>query len=455
MPTIKITRRTVAALEAKPTRYVAYDADLKGFGVRVMPSGAKSYIVEYRPGAGGRGVAKKRIAIGNTDTLTPEGARKEAGGLLAKVRLGGDPASERKGERDGATVREVVEAFLNDHAKAKRKARTAKGYESLFNQHILPAFGTRKAVDLADDDMSKLHLKLKATKGRANRLLSAVSSMYTFAAKRRLVAKGFNPAQDIERYPERRKERFLTVEELGRIGDAIREAETVGIAWEPNPSKKVQHAPRASNRRTTIDPFAAAALRLLLFTGARLSEILNLEWAHYDVGRGLLLLPDSKTGEKTIVLNAPAVAVLAELPRLGRYVIAGASAGTDEEKPRSDLKRPWGAIAKLAGLVETVQKLGKDKRPLIVGGEPVMRHRVTVRLHDLRHTHASFGAGAGLGLPIIGKLLGHVQASTTQRYAHLDNDPLRKASERIAGDIAAAMGDKVAEPGEVVPMRRR
>jgi integrase len=127
-------------------------------------------------------------------------------------------------------------------------------------------------------------------------------------------------------------------------------------------------------------------------------------------------LPDSKTGQKAIVLNGSAMAVLATVPRVGAYVIAGQSAGSENEKPRADLKRPWKALVKRAGLEG-------------------------VRIHDLRHTHASYGAGAGLGLPIIGKLLGHTQASTTQRYAHLDADPLRNASNRIGTDISTAMGE--------------
>ncbi len=131
-----------------------------------------------------------------------------------------------------------------------------------------------------------------------------------------------------------------------------------------------------------------------------------------DLERGLLLLPDSKTGKKAIVLNAPAVDILASLPRIGEYVIAGQTAGTDREKPRSDLNRPWRAIAKRAGL----------------NG---------LRIHDLRHTHASVGAGLGLGLPIIGKLLGHTQPSTTARYAHLDSDPLRRASDHIGSHPSA------------------
>jgi len=156
-----------------------------------------------------------------------------------------------------------------------------------------------------------------------------------------------------------------------------------------------------------------------------------LRWEWVDLERGLLLLPDSKTGKKSIVLNAPAMKVLAELPRLGAYVIAGQSAGTDEEAPRPDLNRPWRAVAKRAGLAG-------------------------VRLHDLRHTHASFGAGAGLGLPIIGKLLGHAQATTTARYAHLDFDPLRRASEHIGSRLAAAMGETAREPAAaVVELARR
>jgi integrase len=191
-----------------------------------------------------------------------------------------------------------------------------------------------------------------------------------------------------------------------------------------------KHAPKEANRRTVIDPFAAAAIRLLILTGARLREILKLEWQHVDLERGLLLLPDSKTGAKSIILNAPALAVLAGLKRVGSHVIAGQTAGTAGEKPRADLNRPWRSIAKRAGLPG-------------------------LRIHDLRHTHASFGAGAGLGLPIIGKLLGHARASTTQRYAHLDTDPLRRASDHIGARLAAALGEPNPKSAQVavVPIR--
>jgi integrase len=169
---------------------------------------------------------------------------------------------------------------------------------------------------------------------------------------------------------------------------------------------------------------AGAAVRLLLFTGCRLREILNLKWEYVDLERGVLFLPDSKSGRKTVILNAPAMMVLNELERVSPFVVPGDKL----ESPRADLKRPWQAITMRAGLTG-------------------------LRLHDLRHTYASFGAGGGLGLPIIGRLLGHSQASTTARYAHLDNDPLRRASEAIAGRISAALQGK--RPSSLISFHRR
>jgi integrase len=234
--------------------------------------------------------------------------------------------------------------------------------------------------------------------------------MYSFAGRTGIVPEGMNPARRVEKFKESRRERFLTGEELERLGSAIREAETTGTPWTVDESEPTaKHVPKAQ-RFTKIGPTAAAALRLLLFTGCRLREILHLRWQHVDFERGCLFLHDSKSGRKTVILNAPAVSVLNDLERVGPYVVPG----DDPERPRHDLKRPWDAVTGRAGLAG-------------------------VRLHDLRHTYASFGAGGGLGLPIIGRLLGHSQAATTARYAHLDNDPLRRASEAIAGQIAAAL----------------
>jgi integrase len=285
---------------------------------------------------------------------------------------------------------------------------------------VKPAVGTTKADKLTRHQVGRLHSSLANTPFQANRVLAVIGSMYAFAARASIVSEGTNPARGIDKFKETRRERFLTSEELERLGSAIREAESSGIAWAVDETKSnAKHVPKV-NRFTQIAPSAAAALRLLLFTGCRLREILHLRWDYVDVERGCLFLPDSKTGRKTIILNAPALAVLNGLERISPHVIPG----DDPKHPRHDLKRPWDAVTRRAGLTG-------------------------VRLHDLRHTYASFGAGGGLGLPIIGRLLGHAQATTTARYAHLDNDPLRRASEAIAGQLSAALDGKRAE---VIPL---
>jgi integrase len=372
-----------------------------------------SYVVVYRAGSG-RGAPVRRFTIANVGKATPEAARGRAKSILGAVAHGHDPAGQKATERGTLTISGLADRFMFEHVEPKRKPGTSAFYRHLLDKIIKPELGATKADKLTRAQVARLHGKLKATPFQANRVLAVIGSMYTFAGRSGIVVEGMNPARRIEQFKEHRRERFLTGQELERLGSAIRDAETRGIPWEVDAGKpKAKHLPKAKNRFTKIAPFAAAAIRLLLFTGCRLREILYLKWDHVDFERGLLFLADSKTGRKTVILNAPALAVLAGIPRLGSYVVPG----DNPEQPRADLKRPWEAVARRAGLDG-------------------------VRLHDLRHTYASFGAGGGLGLPIIGKLLGHTQASTTQRYAHLDADPLRRASEVIGGRIAAALEGK-------------
>ena len=424
MPVAKLTKRAVDAIGPNACPVIIYDSDLKGFGLRATRRGSKSWFVEYRPGARGRGVAKRRMVLGSVGTLTPDEAREAAKGILAAVTLGDDPAASRSRARKIPSFREFAERYLAEEAVAKLKPRTVVNYRIYLRKHAAPVIGSTKLDTVTPSDIAKLHRHIgQKTPMTANRVTECIGSVYRYAATCGLVRRGHNPAAHIEAFREQRRERFLTSDELARLGDAIREAETTGIPWQIDEKKpNAKHIPK-KKRVTNIGPHAAAALRLLILTGARLREILGLKWDYVDFERGLLLLPDSKTGRKTIVLNAPALAVLSELPRIGAYVIVG----DDPDLPRHDLNRPWRLVSKRAG----------------IDG---------VRLHDLRHTHASVGAGAGLGLPIIGKLLGHAQASTTQRYAHLDADPLRRASEQIAGRIAAAMGEPVDEPAEIIPL---
>jgi integrase len=411
MPTAHLTKTTVDALTPGERVSIIYDTELTGFGVRVTPAGAKSWIVEYRPG-GGRKSATKRMTLGPTKLLTAQKARKKAHDILAAARLGDDPAGTRSRNREVPTLKEFAERYLSEEAEVKLKERTVANYRIYFRRHALPRIGGLKLNAVTKGDIARLHRSIgKEKPATANRVIEAVSSLYRYAETAGEVEEGFNPTRGIKHFRERTRERFLSMEELQRLGATLRLAETEGLPWEVDETKpNAKHLAAPENRKVTFSPYVTAAIRLLLFTGCRLREILHTRWEDIDFERGLLVLPESKTGKRFVVLNGPALDILSELERLGPYVIAG----DKPEKPRSDLKRPWDRItkhAKLEGL----------------------------RLHDLRHSFASIGAGGGMGLPIVGKLLGHTQAQTTARYAHLDNDPLKRASEQIAGTIAAAL----------------
>jgi len=421
LPVLKLTKATITRLGKGDKPAVYYDSDLKGFGLKIFPSGERRWILEYRPGAAGRAVAKRRMVIGSANLLAPEAARKHAAEALAQIRLGKDPVQEKTRLRESATVCELLEAYMAREVKPLRKPSTVSLYQIYIDRHLKPSIGSRKAASLGRTEVAKLHRSIGLKKAvTANRVVTFLHAAYSWGIKRHLLPKGSeNPCNDIEKFAEKFSERFLSHDEFARLGEALRAAETTGIEWEPVDLAKpnAKHASKdPAARRTVLGPHAVAAIRLLIFTGARLREILHLRWEEVDLDRGILLLPDSKTGKKTIALNAPAAAILEGIPQVGSYVIAG----ENPEKPRSDLKRPWELVARHAQL-----------------------HGI--RLHDLRHSFASVGVGQSLGLPIIGKLLGHKNTNTTERYAHLGVDPLRESSNAIARQIAQAMGD-VVEP---------
>jgi len=423
----RLTKRTLDALEPREKQFTEFDTDIKGFGVRVMPSGARSFIVEYRPGAGGRSVAKRRLTLGRYGAMTVDQARTAALNALAHIRLGSDPQDEKSRQRASLSVADLIGLFTAEHVNAKLKVGTAQGYKIALEK-LRAAHGGIKASQLMRAQVAALHARMRGNPYGANRFLAVASKLYSWGGDRGLLPEGHaNPAAKIGRYKEDSRERFLTSGELARLGDALREAETVGLPWTVDEKKpKAKHLARPENRRTLISPFAIAAIRLLILTGARLREILHARWEHADFERGILFLPDSKTGKKPIFLNVAALAVLADLPRIvgNPHIIAGAK----RDAPRADLKKPWGAICKAAGLEG-------------------------LRIHDLRHSFASVGAGASMGLPIIGKLLGHSQATTTQRYAHLGDTPARAAVETIGAAISAAMAGR--KPTPPIPSRKR
>ena len=391
----KLTNRTVAATRPRDRDVFVWDDELPGFGLRVKPSGVKSYVIQYR----NRHNDSRRITIGRHGVIGPENARRKAKKMLADVQDGADPATERKDDREAPTVAELAEKYLREHAAPHKKPRTVEEDQRLLRLHVLPALGRKKVAGITRADITGLHHAMRDTPGAANRTLALLSKMMNLAEKWGLRLDGSNPCRHVDKYPERKMERFLSGDELGRLGAILSEAE------------------RTATELTSV----IAAIRLLMFTGARLGEILNLRWDQVDPERTCLRLPESKTGAKVIHLNAPALEVLNGIERDGSpWVIAG----RDPDKPLVNLRKPWHRIRAKAGLEG-------------------------VRLHDLRHSFASVGAAGGLSLPMIGALLGHTQAATTQRYAHLAADPLKQAADMIGKRIAAAMRG---ESGEVVEL---
>ena len=363
------------------------DTTLIGFEVRARET-AKTYSVVYRAGRG-RSAPQRRFTIGrHGKPWTPEAARTEARRLLRLIAQGNDPAGARVEARSAPTVAEFAERFLVEHIEPRRKKSTAREYRRLFDSVILPALGKRRVAEVTAQDVARLHHEQRHAPVNANLAIARLHTMFDFAERIGVRPEGTNPCKRITKYPQRHRERFLSAEELGRLGKALSEFDA-GM------------------------PFAVAAIRLLIYSGARKSEILGLQWNWIDLQLGEARLPDSKTGPKTLHLPPPALGVLSELPRIegNPHVIPGARAGA----ALVNLEFAWRAIRRQAGLGD-------------------------VRLHDLRHAFASVAVAGGLGLPILGALLGHRQAQTTQRYAHLAADPLKAAAAVVAGKIAEAMG---------------
>lgn len=487
----KITKRAVDLAQPADDRDVwLWDAELKGFGLRVRSKGRKVYVLEYRPGVGGRSAPKRRVTIGQHGSpWTPETARREAKRLLGAVATGGDPAAEKSDHKGAPFVADMAERFLTEHVAVKRKTSTAKEYRRLLELYLLPSMLKKRVADVVPRDLLKIHGEMSATPYQANRVLAVASAFFNFCALAGVPAKKGNPTDGVEPYPEEERERILSAREIAWLGEAMADAERMAAemtAYEQNvrearrqfaaaravddrktagPLRRKLAEMRANRPRGALPPQALRCYRLLFFTGARLSEIQALRWPWVDFERGEARPPDSKTGKKTIHLPAPALEILANTPRVAnnQHVIEG-------ERPGAHfvgIQRPWRQIREAAtvkawaggddpaaaGLIADITaKLGRTPtfaectKAAQGAGIELAPELSNLRIHDLRHAFASVAASSGMGLPIIGKMLGHTQASTTQRYAHLASDPVKAAAASVAGKIADAFrGGSVSE----------
>ena len=296
----RLTKRTVDAAAASDRDLFVWDSDLSGFGLKVTPAGRKVFVAQYRSRDDGR---TRRVTLGAFGALTAEEARLEARKVLGQAAIGEDPASSRKRASGSLEFVGVVEQFLREHVEAKRKARTAEEYRRIASLHLLPRWKNRTVTDLSRQDVVNLHRDMAASPYAANRTVALLSKFFNWCEARGLRPDQRNPCRHVEKYPEAKRERFLSTVEFGRLGQTLEDLEAEGA----------------------VAPWTTAAVWLLIYTGARLNEVLTLKWEHVDLERGLLLLPDSKTGRKTVYLNSPALAVLHKVPRLegNPYVICG------------------------------------------------------------------------------------------------------------------------------------
>ncbi|MEA3011764.1 MAG: hypothetical protein QOD42_309 [Sphingomonadales bacterium] len=383
----KLTKRVIEALKPRSTDYFVWDPELPGFGVRVSRS-RKVFVIQYRINRRAR-----RMTLGPFGILTPDVARTRALQGLAKVSAGEDPMEERRAQRDAITVNELAAKFENLHIdfNPNLKASTGREYRHALNRYILPAMGKMKVAEVGRADVAKLHLSMRDKPYQANRTIEVVSKMFNLAEEWGHRIEGTNPRKRIKKYPETKRERFLSPAELKRVGEVLAEMEAERVEM----------------------PSAIAAVRLLMLTGCRLNEIMTLRWDHVHLGVGELRLPDSKTGKKVVQLGQAAIEVLQGITRAeyNGWVLPGRV----ESQRLTDLQPFWQRVRARAGL----------------NG---------VRIHDLRHTFASVAAGEGMSLPMIGKLLGHTQVQTTARYAHLARGTVKAAANDVSALISSSLG---------------
>ncbi len=378
----KLTKRFVESIQPDPVATLKYwDTEIKGFGVVVLPSGRCTYCIKYR----NANRIQKRIRIGVHGQITAEEARNLAKIQLGKVAHGEDLAETTKQVRNLPTVVDLANDYLERHAQRKRD-KSLKEDHRLLKGHIIPALGSMKVATIDRRAIEDLHKKLGKCPYQANRAIAVVSKMFALA-----VSWGWradNPVIGIQKYQEEKRDRWLDEGELQRLWTVL--------------DKYPQH-------------LTAYIFKFLLLTGARKGEAMQATWDQFNLEKGIWTKPSHLTKQKKtehLPLSEQTLGILQEIKKLGGgsiYLFPGRVTG----QPIKEIKTFWRTVIKAAKLEN-------------------------LRIHDLRHTHASYLVSSGLSLSIVGKLLGHTQASTTQRYAHLADAPLRQAAELFSSKVSEA-----------------
>ncbi|OJW47914.1 MAG: hypothetical protein BGO67_03215 [Alphaproteobacteria bacterium 41-28] len=379
----KLTKRFVESIMPDDQKMIKHwDSELKGFGLIVLPSGRRTYCVQYR----NIQRVQKMFKIGVHGQVTAEEARALAKKYLSGVVHGHDPVKMKKENRNLPTLNDLARDYVLFHG-GKKRPKSLKEDKRLLKTIILPAFGNSLVVQISRRDIETLHRDHQKTSYQANRSVSVLSKMFTLANT--WGWREDNPAKGIQRYQEEKRKRWLTADELKMLWKVLDEY---------------------SNQLT------ASLFRLLILTGARIGELLPATWDQFDLDSGVWTKPTHLTKQRKqehLPISSQAIEILKTMKSQSTspFLFPGKIDG----KPTQEVKRAWNTIRKKLGALD-------------------------LRIHDLRHTYASHLVSSGLSLSIVGKLLGHTQASTTQRYAHLADEPLRQATALFGSNL-----DKIIE----------
>jgi integrase len=416
---ILITKRAVDCALPRDERYEIWDSKLAGFGLRIEASGTKSFIVRYRADGGGRSAPRRFVTLGRYGALTAEEARRKAKTLLGAAAKGDDPAGDLSKKRREMTMSALIDCYADEGCFIQRgirqgdpmKDRTKAYTLARLRHHVLPLLGHKRVSEIGTGEIERFvrdvasgktarddkiaprkRIIVRGGDGAARKVVRDLAAVFSFAIRRGILA--MNPVERASiRKTDNRRERFLTLDEVARLGGAFDALEEDGA-----------------------NPKAIAIARLWALTGCRRDEIAGLRWSEIDFERGLLTLAESKTGKSIRPLGAAAIAILGTISRTSESdFVFPAESGDGHYNGTKSL---WSKAISRAALPGTTP-------------------------HTLRHTIGSTSVSMGEALALTGAILGHANPRSTAIYAHVQHDPSRQAADRVTKKIAAALAGKL------------